>query len=118
MKQGILFALTTAVVALLGALVLAPLFTEPSASMAVWLSAGLAVVIQVATFAVARRYARKGDVIKGWGLGALMRVTALVLYGLLFFGPWSLTLPLEPALLSFALFVFASTIIEPLFLSR
>ncbi len=118
MKQGILFALATAVIALLGAVLLSRVFTEPRSTSAVWTSASLAVVVQIATFAIARRYALKGEVIKGWGIGALMRVTALVVYGALFFGPLQLGFPLEPALLSFALFVFVSTVLEPLFLSR
>lgn len=116
MKQGILFALATAVIALLGAVLLSRVFTEPRSTSAVWTSASLAVVVQIATFAIARRYALKG--VKGWGIGALMRVTALVVYGALFFGPLQLGFPLEPALLSFALFVFVSTVLEPLFLSR
>jgi hypothetical protein len=52
---------------------------------------------------------------KGWGIGALLRVAVLALYGVV--GPRALGLPLAPALVSFALFVFVSTVIEPLFLS-
>ncbi len=112
------FMLVTAAIAILGAVVLSQLFTEPRSARAIWTSAALTIVIQVATFAVVKRYASRGDAIKGWGLGALIRMTALMVYGLLFFGPWKTALPLEPALMSFALFVFASTLIEPLFLSR
>jgi hypothetical protein len=112
------FTLVTAAIAILGAVVLTQLFTEPRSARAIWTSAALAIGIQLATFAVANRYARRGDAIKGWGIGTLIRVTALMFYGLLFFGPWKVALPLEPALLSFALFVFGSTLIEPLFLQR
>jgi hypothetical protein len=112
------FTLVTVAIAVIGALVLSRIFTEPNSSRAIWTSAGLAIVIQCATYAIARRFAKRGDVIKGWGIGALIRVTALALYGLVFFGPWKVALPLEPALMSFALFVFGSTLIEPLFLSR
>jgi len=112
------FTLVTAAIAIIGALVLSRIFTEPKATRAIWISAGLAIATQIATYAVARRYANRGDVLKGWGIGAMIRVTALVIYGLLFFGPWKVALPLEPALLSFALFVFGSTLIEPLFLQR
>jgi hypothetical protein len=112
------FTLVTTAIAVIGALVLSQLFTEPRSARAIWTSAALAVAIQIATYALAKRYASRGDVIKGWGIGALIRVTALMFYGLLFFGPWKLALPLEPALMSFALFVFGSTLIEPLFLRR
>ncbi|MGH7711758.1 MAG: hypothetical protein ACREOG_10775 [Gemmatimonadaceae bacterium] len=118
MKATLLFALTTAALALLGAALLAQIFGEPRSSAAVWTSAVLAIAVQIATYGIARRYALKRDVMTGWGIGALIRVTVLVVYGALFFGPWSLGIPLEPALLSFALFVFASTVVEPLFLSR
>jgi hypothetical protein len=110
------FALTTAAIAILGALILAPLFSEPKGSTAVWLSAMLAIVVQLATFAIARRYAHTGSVMTGWGIGALIRAAVLALYGLV--GARSLGVPLAPALLSFAVFVFVSTVIEPLFLSR
>ena len=116
MKQPILFALTTATIALLGAALLAGLFSEPGAANAVWTSAILAIVVQVATFGIARRYAATSDVMKGWGIGALLRVTLLAIYGVV--APRLLELPLAPALVSFAVFVFASTVIEPLFLSR
>ena len=115
MKRPLLFAITTSGVALLGAVLLSPLFSEAQSSRAIWTSALLATVVQIATYAVARRYARTGDVMKGWGIGALLRVAVLALYG--FVGPRALGLPLAPALVSFALFVFVSTVIEPLFLS-
>ena len=115
MKPPILFALTTAAIALLGAWLLVGVFTEPRAVRAVWTSSVLATVVQIATFGIARRYAATGDVMKGWGIGALVRVIVLVLYG---FSAARLQLPLGPALVSFAAFVFASTVIEPLFLSR
>lgn len=112
------FALVTAAIAILGAVVLSQLFSELRSARAIWTSAALAIVIQIATFGIVKRYADRGDAIKGWGLGALIRVTALMFYGLLFFGPWKIALPMEPALLSFTLFVFASLLVEPLFLSR
>ena len=114
----LVFIFVTIAIAVLGAFVLSQMFTEPKSARAVWTSAAAAIAIQAATYSIATRYAKRGEVLKGWGIGALIRVTALVFYGLLFFGPWKVALPLEPALLSFALFVFASTVIEPLFLSR
>jgi len=109
------FALTTASIALVGAALLSRLFSEPNAPTAVWFSAVAAVVVQLATYGIARRYALTGDVMKGWGIGALIRVAVLALYG--FVAPRMFELPLAPALISFAMFVFVSTVIEPLFLS-
>lgn len=110
-----MFALTTAVIALLGAWLLVGFFSEPKALRAVWTSAVLATVTQVASFGIARRYATTGDVMKGCGIGALVRVIVLVVYGL---SAARLQLPLGAALVSFAALVFASTVVEPLFLSR
>jgi hypothetical protein len=109
------FGLITSAIAILGAALLARIFREPGASKAVWTSAAAAIAVQLATFAVARRYANSGKVMIGWGIGAIIRVAALAAYG--FAATGSLGLPLAPALLSFALFVFVSTVIEPLFLS-
>ena len=116
MKRPVLFALTTLGIAVLGALVISRTFTEPKSARAVWTSAVLAIAVQIATFAVASRYAVRGEVMKGWGIGALLRVGVLALYGIL--GPRMLGVPLAPALLSFAVFVFVSMVIEPLFLPR
>lgn len=115
MKRFVQFGLITSAIALLGAALLASVFREPSAPKAVWTSAAAAIAVQLATFAITRRYAKSGNVMLGWGIGGLIRVVALALYG--FVGTGALGLPLAPALLSFALFVFISTVIEPLFLS-
>lgn len=115
MKSPLGFALTTLCVSLLGAAVMAQLFGEPRAGRAVWVSALLALLVQLASYAIARRYARQGNVMKGWGIGALLRVGALGLYGLL--APRLLAFPIAPALVSFAVIVFVTTVIEPLFLA-
>jgi hypothetical protein len=116
------FALTTGCIAVLGALLLATLFQDPAADRAIWLSAALTLPLQLGTFLVARRYAKQGathpgggGIMTGWGIGALLRVGVLAAYG--FVGPRLLGLPLAPALISFALFVFLSTVLEPLFLT-
>ena len=54
------------------------------------------------------------NVIAGWGLGMMLRLIALVAFGL--FGVRAFGLSLEPALLSMAGFFFVSTLIEPVFL--
>lgn len=124
MKRYAWFALTTGSIAVLGAMLLAASFPEPAADRAIWLSAALTLPLQLGTFAIARRYAVTGamhpgrgggGIMTGWGIGALLRVGVLAAYGLA--GPRLLGLPLAPALISFALFVFLSTVLEPLFLT-
>lgn len=115
MKRFAQFGLMTSAIALVGAALLARVFRDAGAPKAVWTSAAAAIAVQLATFAVARRYAKAGNVMLGWGIGGLIRVAALAAYA--FVGTASLGLPLAPALLSFALFVFVSTVVEPLFLA-
>jgi hypothetical protein len=52
---------------------------------------------------------------KGWGIGALIRVIVLAAYGL---SATRFGLPLGAALVSLAAFLFASMLVEPLFLTR
>ncbi|MGQ0538928.1 MAG: hypothetical protein ACT4R6_08300 [Gemmatimonadaceae bacterium] len=116
MKGLGLFALITAGIAFVGALIASRVIESDRAQAAVWWSAGLTVVVQAGTFLLARRWARTGQLLQGWGLGTLLRLSAVALYG--WVGVRVLDLPLAPALLSFAAFVFVSTILEPLFLSQ
>jgi hypothetical protein len=114
-KRFAQFGLITSAIALLGAALLARVFRDAGAPRAVWTSAAAAIAVQLTTFAIARRYAKTGNVMLGWGIGGLIRVAALAVYG--FAGTRALGLPLAPTLLSFALFLFISTVLEPLFLS-
>ncbi|HET7583705.1 MAG TPA: hypothetical protein VFK13_02300 [Gemmatimonadaceae bacterium] len=85
-----------------------------SAARAIWLSAAVAFVVQLFTFATAR-LAWRTNVWAAWGLGAMLRFLVLVVYGVL--AMKVLGLPLSVALLSLAAFFFVSTLIEPLLLT-
>jgi hypothetical protein len=56
----------------------------------------------------------QAQVMAAWGLGALVRVVTLAAFG--FLGPRLAGLPLEPAVISLAVFLFVTTLVEPLFL--
>jgi hypothetical protein len=86
---------------------------EPAMSRAVWVSAAVALVVQVVSFAITRA-SQPGNVVAGWGSGMLIRFLALVLYG--FAGAKALGLSMTPALLSLAGFLFLTTLVEPVFL--
>lgn len=88
-------------------------FKGPLDAKAMLLSGLVVVVVQVASFAVTKLLAPKGLFI-GWGAGALLRLTTLVVYSLLVVKV--LALPAVPALLSMVVFFFLSTLIEPLLL--
>ena len=77
---------------------------------AVWLSALVALVIQVVAFAIARAMVDSGRGIAGWGLGAVLCFVSLVVFG---FASRALGLPSDAALLSLATYFFLTELIEP-----
>ncbi|MEP6622366.1 MAG: hypothetical protein ABJE47_23790 [bacterium] len=80
---------------------------------AVWLSAGVALVTQLVSFAIARMLADKGNGMAGWGLGALICLAVLVVYG---FVSRALGLPQSAALVSLATYFSLTELIEAPFL--
>ena len=80
---------------------------------AVWSSAVIAFAVQLLSFAVARPFVATNP-IAGWGLGSLLRFTVLLVHA--FVGVPALELASGPALFSLAGFLFATMIVEPLFL--
>ena len=114
-KGWALYAATTvALIAVVGWL-LTLAFTGPGDAAAVRLSAVVAVVIQLAAFAVTKAIVPR-NLIAGWGAGSLLRFLTLVIYALL--AVRVLGVPPVAALVSLATFLFLSTLIEPLFLRR
>ena len=77
---------------------------------AVWISAVVAFVVQLVAFAIARILADGGHGIAGWGLGAVICIIALVVFGLV---SRALGLPSNAALLSLATYFFLTELIEP-----
>jgi hypothetical protein len=99
-----------AVVVIAGAL-LSLVFRGPGGMLAVWISAAVALVVQLAAFAAGRTIGR-GNLVAKMGTGALLRFLALVVYALL--TATVLHLSLAPALISIATFFFLTTLVEPL----
>jgi hypothetical protein len=83
--------------------------TSPERS-AVWVSALVALVVQLVAFSIARLLADRGQGIAGWALGAVICIAALVIYG---FVSRALGQPSNAALLSLATFFFLTELIEP-----
>jgi hypothetical protein len=90
------------------------LFQDADVQRALGISAALAFGIQMVAFLIARRFAQRKNVIAGWGIGVALRFGALLIFGLI--GVPRLDVPLSAALLGLAIFLFVSTLIEPLFL--
>ena len=93
-----------------GAWLLGQAFASPAERRAVWTSAAVAWVVQLATFALARRTSLTNP-FAGYGAGMLIRFAVLALYAFLVVD--RLALPSSAALLSLATFFFVSTLVEP-----
>lgn len=109
------YALVTIALVAIAAWLLTLALTDAGAASAIGISATVAIVVQIAAFAVTARMAAK-NVIAAWGAGALARMLTLFVYALL--AVKVLGLPAAPALISLAVFLFLSTLLEPLFLRR
>ena len=107
------FAAATIALIAAGAGALTLVFTGPGDARAIWLSAAIAAVSQIAAFPAVRKLTA-ANLMVGWGAGSLVRVATLLVYALV--GNFALHLSMTPALVSLALFYFVSMVIEPLFL--
>lgn len=106
-------ALCIGIIAVLAAIGSA--FATGASREAVWASASLAFVVQMLAFTVARLMP-PAQLMVGWGLGAILRLFAVVVYGIFIAKVWGA--PIAPALLSFVGFLFVTTVVEPVFLKR
>ena len=84
------------------------------ARQAVLVSAVVAFVLQMLAFSVARLLAASGNGIAGWGLGAVVCLVSLVVYG---FVCRAAGLHTDAAMISLATFFFLTEVIEPPFLN-
>ena len=113
MRSVLRFALASVALVVLAGLALSSLYDADAERRAIWVSAAVALVVQLFAFAVVRLVPRE-HVVAGWGLGALLRFAVLGLYALVIVK--AVGLPAAAATVSLALFFFLSTLVEPLFL--
>jgi hypothetical protein len=113
MKKTAIFALVSLPVIALFAWMLMYSFPTAADAHSIVVSAVIAWVVQLVSFAIARSWATS-NVIAGWGLGMLIRFFVLAIYALI--GVKVLGLELTPALVSLAAFLFVSTLAEPVLL--
>jgi hypothetical protein len=113
-KRPLLFAAACA--AAIGAawVVAVQLFKDTTSSRALGIAAGVAFVVQMVAFVIAREFARRQNVMAGWGIGIALRFVVLLAFGL--FAVPAFGLPTSSSLLGLAMFLFVTTLIEPLFL--
>ena len=89
-------------------------FKTPADRQALIFSGVLVVAVQMATFGLLIVAGSRNRMI-AWGMGAVLRATFLVLYGV--FLAEMLGLPLTAALVSFAVFMFLSMLLETTLIS-
>lgn len=106
------FAVSMVAVAVI-VFVMSAVWSEPVPRTAIEAGAGVALVTQMFSFAVARSSAPANTLV-GWGIGMFLRLVVLVGWG--FVAPRALGLPLLPAMLSLATCFFVTTVVEPIFL--
>lgn len=82
---------------------------------AIWTSLGVAVVVQVLALLVGRSFGKE-RILVGWGMGALLRLLAVLVYAFAIIP--ALGLPLAPALLSLVAILFVTTLFEPFLLNK
>ncbi|CAN5911461.1 hypothetical protein BH11GEM2_BH11GEM2_03240 [soil metagenome] len=109
-RAMVLYALASVVAIAMAAGVLMTIYSTPAEQRAVWLSAGVGLVVQILTFGIARVLVERGHGIAGWGLGAVICFVALIVFG---FVSRALGLPSNAALLSLATYFFLTELIEP-----
>jgi CHASE2 domain-containing sensor protein len=112
----VLFAAGAAALIAPSATLLTLAFRAPRDARALVTSAVLAWIIQVVAFAIARRSLMqpKRPIMIAWLLGMVLRFAAVVAYAVLAVYAWQL--PAVPALVSFVIFLFVSTLLEPFLL--
>ena len=114
MKRALFFAAACA--ATIGAAwaVAVLLFADATSKRGLAIAAMVAFVVQMSAYFIAREFVRRKNVMAGWGIGIALRFAVLLLFG--FVAVPSLGLPMGSTLLGLAMFLFVSTLIEPLFL--
>jgi hypothetical protein len=113
-KAAAWFALATLLIVLVAGALLAVLFSSAGERKAIAASGVVAVVVQLITFALARRTAER-DYLAGWIAGAGVRFATLVVYGIT--AVQVFRFPAGAALVSLATFLFISTLVEHRFLT-
>jgi hypothetical protein len=107
------FLAVTVAISAFGAWIITLAVPGELVARSVWISAAATVVIQLLGFSLVKMM-QPANVIAGWGLGMILRLFTLVLFGM--FGVRAFGLAMAPAMLSLAAFLFVSTLIEPVFL--
>jgi hypothetical protein len=114
MRAILWFGVTVVLIVLVCGVLLSIPFSSGEERKAIEASAGVAVVVQLFAFAIAR-LASERSYLTGWIIGAALRFVTLIVYA--FVSVKVLGMPAPAALLSLVTFLFISTLVEPKFLT-
>lgn len=114
MRAFAIFLAATVAIVLVGGWAISLAWPSAEAAQAIRISGIVAVVVQLLAFAIMRLVGRR-NAIGAWGVGSVLRFATLIGYALLF--SKGLGAAQMPALLSLALFLFLSSLVEPLLLN-
>ena len=115
MRRFAIFAVASAAVIALVALLFGQLFGAAADHRAIRVSALVAYCVQLFGFIV-MLVMRSTNVFAAWGLGMLLRLVTLGVFAFLVVR--GMRLPPEPALISMVAFFFLTTLVEPVLLKR
>ena len=109
-RAVLLYGLACVVAIGLASGVFTAIYGSAAERSAIWLSALVALVVQVVAFTIARTMVDVGRGLAGWGVGAVICFAALIVFG---FASRALGLPSNAAMLSLATYFFLTELIEP-----
>ena len=113
MKQAVWFTATSVALVAVCGLVMTLIYETAADRRGIVAAGLLAVSVQLVSFGILKR-AGQQNVFAGWGVGTLLRLLSLVVFALVITRRFGF--PSTSATLSLALFLFVSTLVEPLFL--
>jgi hypothetical protein len=115
MKRFAIFAVASAVVIVVVAVLFGMIFGTPADHRAIRISAIIAYCVQLFGFVVVL-LVRTSNIFAAWGLGMLLRLVTLAVFAFLVVR--GMGLPPESALVSMVAFFFLTTLVEPVLLKR
>ena len=114
MNKSVISALLLVALIIVTGFILSFWFRSDADRHALLVSGVLAAIVQLGAFGFVR-IAGRNNALVAWGLGSILRGIVIVLYG--FFIIKLLHLPSTAALVSFAVFLFASMLLESLLMA-
>jgi hypothetical protein len=115
MRRFAIFAVASAAVIAVVALLFGLIFGSPADHRAIRISALIAYCVQLFGFIVVL-LVRTANIFAAWGLGMLLRLGTLAVFAFLVVR--GMHLPPESALVSMVAFFFLTTLVEPVLLKR